>query len=218
VTFKQVQDRVLARHNLTSDDARTRVKAFINERTRRIQTSTNLKRTRRDTVTKQTVSGSTILIASGVVHVLGVNIDNKMLGERTITQIRNYDPDRSLQADPDVYAIYSVQSSSLVLRFYPIPWRALDVRIDCMVAGTDMSGDSEVPGFPEDFHDALLFGASADEYDHQEKTKESLVQEGKFEKRLSDLRYWMATSALLARGQNSDEGPASYQMWRALHV
>jgi hypothetical protein len=215
VTFKDCQDRVMARHNLTTTEARTRIKQYINERTRHVQTSTNIRRVRRGTVSIPTVIAAPTLVATGVARVLAVStaLDNRVLEERTLVQLRLMDPNLSRVGDPQYYAVNVVGATAPTLRFQPIPNRVLTLTIDGMLLGTEMTADGDIPGFPEDFHNALIFGASADEYDHQEKADLLMVQEQKFERRLSDLKYWMATSAFLEQGQRT-----AYAFWHSLHA
>lgn len=56
---------------------------------------------------------------------------------------------------------------------------------------------SNTPDFPESFHDVLVFGAMADEYRKMEKLQFAQTAEADFERRLSDLRMWIAKSAYL---------------------
>jgi hypothetical protein len=61
---------------------------------------------------------------------------------------------------------------------------------------TTLSG-SDKPDFPDSFHDLLVYGAMADEYRKMEKMELSKECENDYEKRLSDLRMWIAKSAYL---------------------
>lgn len=59
---------------------------------------------------------------------------------------------------------------------------------------TTLSGN-QAPDFPESFHDILIFGVMADEYRKMEKFQFYQASEADFERRLSDLRMWIAKSA-----------------------
>jgi hypothetical protein len=63
---------------------------------------------------------------------------------------------------------------------------------------TELSADGDEPTFPADFHDILVEGARYEELRKMDKMM-PLAQEayGRFEKRMSDLRYFLAKSAYL---------------------
>lgn len=71
-----------------------------------------------------------------------------------------------------------------------------------------ISGNS-IPDFPESFHDLLVFGVMADEYRKMEKLQFSKDCENDYEKRLSDLRMWIAKSAWqdIHQGKNVEKYP-----------
>jgi hypothetical protein len=191
----------MARTNLTSTTARTRVKEFINERLRRIATSTNCGRLRMGTVSINTVADNNAITTTGLVHIKAVTIplENAILDERTVEQLRTYDPDVSENGVPRFYAVRKINATTLELMLYPEPDAIYAVSIDGILTGTDLSADGDVAGLPEDFHDVLIFGALADEYPHLSDTENSLIFEGKYEARLKDLRYFLAKSAWLRR-------------------
>lgn len=201
MTFKQIQDRVLARTNLTTTVARTRVKEFINERLRRVATSVNVGRVRAGSVSVNTVANNNAITTTGLVHIKAITIpaQNMMLDERTVEQLRTYDPDISENGIPRYYAVRKVNATTLELMLYPEPDAIYAVTIDGILTGTDLTADGDIAGLPEDFHDILIYGALADEYPHLKDTDMSVYFETKFDERVKDLRYYMAKSAWLRR-------------------
>jgi hypothetical protein len=201
VTFKNIQDRVMARTNLTSTDARSRLKNHINERLRRVATSTNVGRVRFGSVSINTVANVNTITSTGLVKIVTASIpaENQILDERTTDQLRNYDTDVSQNGVPRFFAVKAVNATTLTVQLYPEPDAIYAVVLEGILTGTDLSADADVPGLPEDFHDILIFGALADELPHLQRTDEAAYYEDKFEKRLSDLKYFLAKSAYLRR-------------------
>jgi hypothetical protein len=201
VTFVNIQDRVMARTNLSSTTARTRIKAYVNERLRRVATSTNVGRVRFGSVSINTVANVNTITSTGLVKIVTASIpaENQILDERTTDQLRNYDTDVSQNGVPRFFAVKAVNATTLTVQLYPEPDAIYAVVLEGILTGTDLSADADVPGLPEDFHDILIFGALADELPHLQRTDEAAYYEDKFEKRLSDLKYFIAKSAYLRR-------------------
>jgi hypothetical protein len=212
VTFVTIQDRVMARTNLTTTTARTRVKAMINERLRSIATSTNLGRVRFGSVSINTVADTNTITTTGLVKAFTVSIpvENRVLEERTTAQLREYDTDVSQNALPQFYAVKAVNATTLTLQLYPEPDAVYAVVIEGVLTGTDLTADGDVPGLPEDFHDILVFGALADEYPHLKDLESAAYYEGKFEQRKKDLRMWMAKRSFLSRGVEQGTYPSNW--------
>lgn len=197
MTYKNIQDRVLSRLNLSSTTARTRVKEFINERLRRLHTSISLTKTRHGSVTLTAASGIGILTTTGVVKVVTISIpaQRRVLLESTLPQLRAMDPTGTETGIPRYFAVTRINALTVLLKFYPIPDADYILTIDGVLTGADLSADADVPGFTEDFHDALVFGALADEYAHMGKDAESARFDKQFERRMGELRYFMAKAA-----------------------
>jgi hypothetical protein len=191
----------MARTNLTTTAARDRIKAYVNERLRRVATSTNVGRVRFGSVSINTVANVNTITSTGLVKIVTASIpaENQILDERTTDQLRNYDTDVSQNGVPRFFAVKAVNATTLTVQLYPEPDAIYAVVLEGILTGTDLSADADVPGLPEDFHDVLIFGALADELPHLQRTDEAAYYEDKFEKRLSDLKYYLAKSAYLRR-------------------
>jgi len=211
MTFLELQDRILDRLNLSSDDARARIKNFINERYRNIQTSCSMSRVRKGTIVLSTVDDQdtytpvvddddpTLQIIKPLSLKIGSGLNFPPLTEITLDALR-----RSPSADPTrphSYVVTNYSASGCTLKLWPTPDDIYEITIDGLLNGTDLVDDDDVPAMPEDFHDALIFGALADEYDHFDKPGLATKQEKKFEKRVSELRYFISKSAYLERVQ-----------------
>lgn len=206
----------MGRLNLSSDTARTRIKEFLNQRYREVSTSVSMTPVRRSTVTVATVVGTDTITPTDLLLPITVRIPalNRVLDEVSVDQMRTFDAGENTDADPQFYAINNVGASTVVLRLWPNPSAIRTISIDGIVRGTELSADGDIPVLPEDFHDLLVFGAMADEYDHFDKADFAARQEAKFEKRMSELRYYLAKSAYLTRGANMQ---ADALAWRRFY-
>lgn len=203
MTFKQLQDRVMGRLNLSESAARTRIKDFINERYRRLATSISLGRVRRGTVSVNTIVGTftyspaTLIKPYTVIYPAG----NRVLEEMSMDQIRLIDADSSLSGPPERFVVQKFNAATVTIYIHPKPDAIYALQIDGMLTGTDMTADADVPAFPEDFHDVLEFGALSDELEKMEKYKMAEKYEKAYQERKRELRYFIAKSAYLEQSQ-----------------
>ena len=205
MTFLEIQNQVMDRLNLTSDDARTRIKTEINLRYAEVQSSVNLSRTRRSVLQFTTVSGNSLTTCSGIAKVLSI-FDPvylmRPLQEVSLNEIRLLDAPSAVQGIPYLYAIQHQEARSVTLRLFPQPQQVQTLQSDALVSGTNMTADDDEPAFPEDFHDILVLGPCADELlkmDNQRLAQEAM--EKRFEKRLGELRYFIIKSTTLNLSQ-----------------
>lgn len=205
MTFKQAQDRVMGRLNLTSADARTRIKEFLNERYRELQTSVGLGRVRRTTGTLNTVNGTPTYTPAGFIKIFQIAYPagNKILLEKSEDYIREVDPNLNKVGDPEYFVTQKFTATGVVIRIWPTPTSVMVLNVDGLASGTELSADGDVPAFPEDFHDILVYHALADELDKMEKPDLSSKMAKRAEKRTSELRYFLAKSAYLYRQQGT---------------
>lgn len=211
MTFKNLQDRVMGRLNLTSTEARTRIKAFLNERYRKLQTSVGLGRVRFGTVGFNTVAGTftyspaTLIKPMTIMYPAG----NRVLAQKSMDEIRMMDPDSSQTGEPEAFVLQQFGATTCTIYVWPKPAGIYALSVDGIIAGTDMSGDSDVPVIPEDFHDILEFAATADELMKMEKPTLADKMETKVELRTRELRYFIGKSTYLGLQQ----GSASELFW-----
>lgn len=198
MTFATLQDRVMSRLNWSASANRDLVKAYINDRLRRVQSSLNLTPTRRGITSVATVSGNAFATVTGVAKVLGI-VDavtlKRPLLETTAHLIRAKDPAAEVTGVPEEYAIYTHLADSVQLQFYPKPDAVHTLSVDALLIGTELTSPSDEPTFPEDFHDILIHGAEADGWARLEKPKLADRAERAFEQRMSELRYFLVKSA-----------------------
>jgi hypothetical protein len=152
------------------------------------------------------VSGSPATPATGTITVELLQTQ-WILGERTMDELRMM----TIQADPPQnWAPANMNADVVTVQLDVIPSSAYILNADVEMNVTDLSG-SQVPGFAKDFHDILVRGAMADELMKMEKYSEAETQDSKFEKRLSELRLYIAKSNGLDifQGRNAGIGLAN---------
>lgn len=207
MTFLQLQNDVLGRLGLTTPDARTRIKLFINERYRKLQTAIGLDRVRFGTITFPTVNGTNLYSTTGLIKpwTVAIPAQNWVLDESTMDNIRLLDTDHSQTGRPYVYAVQKFNPTTASLYLFPTPDGVYSVQVDGILTGVDLVADADIPAFPEDFHDLLTFAASADELMKMEKPQLAQAQEIRADARTRDLRYFLAKSAYLGLIQAQTE-------------
>src|SRR6266850_2607104 len=161
----------MGRLGLTTPEARTRIKIFINERYRKLQTSIGMGRVRFGTITFPTVAGTYLYTTTGLIKpwTVAIPAQNWVLQERTFDTVRTLDPDNSQTGRPEVYVVQKFSATTVTLYLWPKPDAIYTVQVDGILTGTDLTADGDIPAFPEDFHDQLVFAASADELTKMEK-------------------------------------------------
>lgn len=136
-----------------------------------------------------TVTGTPTTPATGTITVQTQQIQ-WILTERSFDELR-YMP---LGTDPPQnWAVQLMGASTVTVFVDSTPASAYILNADVEMNITDLSG-SQIPAFPQDFHDILLKGGLADELYKMEKYDLSDVQEKRFEKRLGELRLFIARS------------------------
>jgi hypothetical protein len=135
------------------------------------------------------VTGSPATPATGTITV-ETQVIQRILKERAFDEIR-FSP---LQFDPPLnWAVQNMGASTVTIFLDCAPATAYILNADVEMNITDLSG-SNVPAFSQDFHDILVRGGLSDELYKMEKYAMAKEQETKFEKRLGELRLFIAKS------------------------
>lgn len=196
MTFSEIQSRVASRLNLSSTDALTRLGNYINDRYVRVTSSIGLQTARRVTATTNTAAGDPrvafTLEKIEVVYCIATG-KRRVLSEVSYDEWRRMTVDTPQSGDPVCYAIEESGASTVTIVCWPEPSAVVAMKADGLENASTLSG-SNVPAFPADFHDALVFGAMADEYSKLEKPKLADKFEMQFEQRVADLRFFLAKS------------------------
>lgn len=200
--FEQIVSEVCDRLNLSSDDAKSRVGRYVNTRYRRVTSSIGLDTSRRTQVSKIASIGNRFIEFTGINKLFAVIdktdpqqdivLEQITVDEMHITPIRTEPPRH--------YAVYNMSNDTVNIEIDCIPATTFTLYADGMSTVTTLSG-GQAPQFPEDFHDILVFGALADEYRKLQQVQLQHDAETDYERRLSDLRGFIAKSAYLDQTQ-----------------
>ena len=203
-TFSTLVRQVADRLNLTSDMAMTRIGERLNERYREVTSSIGLITSRRQVLpfTFNSIADTTLpeLTIEGFEKIARITlvdpltIPNRPLDELTYDEITNTTTGSGL---PRAWAVKKMLSGKVEIVLDAFPDATdFDVKVDGYEIADTLADDAE-PAFPADFHDILVAGAMADEYDKMEKPQLALKQEQRFQHRLSALRLFIAVSGYL---------------------
>ena len=187
------------RLNLTSDQAISRVGRELNARYKRVSSSIGLAVSRRVyDIAVQTVTDDKYLTFTGVEKIEVVKdvttvdqpiaLVERLPGEMNDLVIKD--------SQPRNYAIFSVTHNTVTILVDSNVVEDAFIKADGLETAETLSG-SLTPAFAESFHDVLVFGAVADELKKMEKFQLAKDAEEDFERRLSDLRMFIAKSAYL---------------------
>lgn len=196
MTFNQIVQRVLDRMNLTSDKAYNRVLDTVNEVYKEVVSGVGLETSVLiPAVTANTVVSSRYVTFTGVTKILAVFDPSvtpaRVLFEKSFDELRN-EPDGG--SPPVEYAIQNMGANSVTIYLNGTPTTSFPLQADCEGQVSLLTGNAQ-PNFNEDFHDILIKGAMAVEYHKMEKSDKGKVFDDKYEKRLSELRLYIASSA-----------------------
>jgi hypothetical protein len=81
------------------------------------------------------------------------------------------------------------------ITLYPTPSGVNDYLIDGTRAITDFDQETDIPLIPEDFHDVMILGPLADEYQHV-KDERYAVARDEYTSRVNELIYWLSECAV----------------------
>lgn len=192
----------MRRVNWTSSDARTLVQDYLNERYRDVVSSVGLAQTRYGLVLLSVTAGDNQVSSNGVAKLQSVfdtTVRKRPLAEWTVKQMRDRDAAAEVVGPPEAYAVLEHENDTITLLLWPKPTENQTLSADALLAGVDMVNDADEPSFPTDFHNVLIYGATADAFLKMEKPVLARDAEAKYQTRLADLRYFLAKSAYLSR-------------------
>lgn len=197
MTFTELRTEIMSRLNLTSTEAQTRLGIAINRRYKEITSSIGLVVSRRVEVQATATLGVRTLVFSNIEKINAV-ID-KSSGRNVILSEIPYDDMEASNPRSEPareYSIYRMGPNTVTIYMDCIPQTAFVLYADGHDKKATLSGTDE-PSFPESFHDIIVEGVLADEYRKLEKLDHSKTAQAAYDKRLSDLRMWVAKSAYL---------------------
>lgn len=211
MTFTEIVTQVTEDLNISATASVTRVGRTVNIRYKRLVSTLGLDTSKRTTETQNASIGSTEITFSTLTKVTRIaDVTDgtvTLLKEVTWDELREETPGASDSATR--YAIKRVTASGVVVAFDVTFQTATPaMRADGYETTSTLSGVNE-PAFPEDFHDILVWGAKADELLKMEKAPLAKHCEDMFEKRLSQLRLFLAKSNYLDRRQGARDATST---------
>ena len=205
MTLAEIRTAVMESLNLTSQEASARVDREINRKIREVQSSVRLTLTRRAIASGTTTSGSVNMTVSGakILDVYDKDFLKRPLGQVSLYTLRNMDADQDVVGPPYLWAEALRGATSTLIELYPKPTSdAAVLFFDILDNATDLTDDADEPAFPADFHDLLIDGVRYEELRKMEKMLPLATEaEKRFQRRISDLRYFIAKSAYLKTRQ-----------------
>lgn len=202
MTFSGVVAEVLATLNLTSTEATARVGRAVNAWHRRVTSSIGMNMTRRTSVTQACTAGVQTVTFEGLTSLERVRDASsgsvRVLDEVLYDELRRETPGT---ADPRRFAIKSKDDSSVTIYLDAVPQDTRELVADGLGNASTLSG-SQTPVFPEDFHDILVLGALSDEYRKMDKRAPAKDTLDEAERRMGELRMYLAKSEALRIRQN----------------
>lgn len=184
--------------NASSLDATTKARflASINRHYRRLASLPGLQHLRDTTTTFPSVAGQSLYSISNVAKIKRIwdTANRRYLEPMTMQQYREVEQDAaSNQGLPTCWVwrgITGGASPTYDLYLWQTPNSIVTYTCDVTATLTLLSGDSDVPILPLDFHDLLYLGPLVDEYRHMDDSRLSVAQRA-YDERDRQFRYWM---------------------------
>lgn len=197
MTVSELVAHVADEVNQSNPEALARITRQLNKRYKQVTSAIGLMPTRREEVSKTATIGNRFITFSGIekleVVYRKVGTANVILEEITNDEM----VDTSPRAQPPTkYSIFSITPTTVTLWLDCTPSTTFTLYAQGLADVTTLTGTNS-PAIPESFHDILIYGACADEYRRKEKTELAAEAEKNFERRLSDLKMFLAKSAYL---------------------
>lgn len=198
MTFSDIVQAVQSRLSINSPESFVRIGFEVNDRYKRVTSTLGLNVIRRTTVQQNTSIGIARVVFAGVEKLYNVvnrsSTPHKVLAEITIEELRALTQVEASR--PRAYAIVGMGNSTVTIELDCIPQTVFPLFGDGEANASNLIG-TQIPNIPESFHDILVHGTLADEYRRMEKVQLARDSESDYERRLSDLRQFIAKSAYL---------------------
>lgn len=196
MTFTEIVAEICDRLNYSSTEATTRVGKRVNSRYKRATSSIGLSTSRfTEKIPGTAVIGSRVITFNDCEKVLAV-IDTSSGTDVPLEQISVDEMHITPVKDepPRQYCVLNTRPSTVEIKVDGEATTTYVLYADGISTAATLAGADE-PQFPESYHDILVFGVLADEYRKLEKFTLAKEMEGEYEKRLSDLRMWIAKTS-----------------------
>ncbi len=206
MTFDDIVDKVKKKLNLTSTDATDRIGERVNEVYRTVTSSIGLETSRRVEAEITYNSGVDLdlpyITVPNMEKILTVRLQiadsrPKILGQKMYDDVKNYRSQVNVFQDPRMWAVFREDYNSVTIIINAFP-DAEDFVLEFEgLENAATLATTDIPAFPESFHDIIVNGAVAEELMKMEKPALADIAAKRYEQRLSDLRYFLAKSQWL---------------------
>jgi hypothetical protein len=197
MTITEIVQAAADRTGITSAEGLARLLGTANRYYRRLTSSLGIASvSKRAVVQADATMGVRTLTFTGVEKVISVQ-DRSTGTIRTLEPVSVEEIDESSVGTglPTKYSIYRMGPGSVTIYLNTVPQSAFTLYADGYEQ-TDTLADAQEPAFPESFHDCLVEAAVYEERLKQEKGDLAKAAKLEYEQRVSDLRMFIATSAM----------------------
>jgi hypothetical protein len=202
VTANELVEYIAEDLNTPSQEAKNRIGHALNVRYKQVTSSIGLIPTRRIEVEAAASVGDRFVTFADIekIDVVFYKSSDVDPGAKAtpLTQVTHDEMLKLSVRDepPTRFCVYNVEPTTVTIQLDCLP-ASMFILYASGLASTTTLTNNDQPAFPESFHDILIHGVKADEYRRREKANLAKEAEMMFEKRLSDLRMFLAKSAYL---------------------
>ena len=202
MTFSEIVDRVAEDLNLTSTNAKARIGRHVNMRHKELRAKPWLQVTRRGVCIQPRTLDTQYLTfpTTKIYSIFNPAQYNQTINELSFDEVRNITP---ITDPPQNYAIAKQDATSTTVFFDAVASTTDPLHADCELRVLDMALNN-IPGFNEDFHDALYYGAKYLELLKMEKPDLAVEANSRYDDRISDLKFHIAKTSYLTYLQGKD--------------
>jgi hypothetical protein len=198
MTFDEIVTEVASHLNVTSTTSSTRIGRLVNRYYKRVTTAIGIPDGTRISVSASanTTIGSRVIQFTSVEKVTRVfylsGTTRIFLTEVSLDELLDI-PLPATSDTPTKWASYLYTDNDVSIMVNTLASTQYAMKADCYAVVSTLSG-SNVPQFPESFHDVLVYGVLKEEFKKMGHKDEAADADGEYRERLSDLRMWFAKS------------------------
>ena len=197
MNVSELVEHIADETNQTSPEAKSRIARQLNKRYLQVTSSIGMVTTRREEVSKAATINNRYITFTGVEKL--DTVYRKVGTKQVILQQITHDEmllESPRSEPPTKFSVFSTTSTTVTIWLDCKPTTTFTLYASGLADFSTLT-NLDRPAFPESFHDVLVYGVCADEYRRKEKTTLAKEAEETFQRRLSDLKMFIAKSAYL---------------------
>lgn len=209
MTFNNIVSKIMNRLNLSSEEARTRIREMTNEGYREITSSVGMNEPRRvDTMYIMDPDIFTDLPIHDFIgyekltRIMAVDEDGKPLQQVHPFHYDDIAMRTQRSGRPTAYAVKTTTGASVTVLFDSTPTDIFYLQVEGYGIAEDLVED-DIPAFADSFHDMIVEYVLYHELMKLEKPQLAQLALQRYQGRLSDLRMFIAKSAYLDIQRNT---------------